>query len=235
VQGQNSRSAAAAIPDRQRGGERRFTVKGERTRSTILDAAERQLSERGYAGVSLRGIIEEAGVQMGQLQHYFPSKEAVFVGVIERRLPEVVAGYGAALASLELAARAGPIELRTVIRTMTAVPRDWLSGCDAGRHRYLRILGLSTLSYDQPDYVARHRSVFRPLNDAVAIWLQRLHPGATPQRVAAAYDFIELNLLGLYFGFPAMSARSSTALLFDQLEEFLVGGAERLLKGADDL
>jgi len=41
---------------------RRLTVKGERTRTAILDVAERQFSRRGYDGVSLRQIIDESAV-----------------------------------------------------------------------------------------------------------------------------------------------------------------------------
>ena len=60
----------------------------ERTRRTILEAAERLFSERG-ANVSLADIAVGAGVTKGGLMHHFPSREALVVGVIEHVLTRV--------------------------------------------------------------------------------------------------------------------------------------------------
>lgn len=214
----------------------RHTAKGERTRSTIIDAAEQLFAERGYDGVALREIIALAGVQMGQLQHYFPSKEAMFVGVLERRVAEVVLAYGAAVTALAQAAQAGQLGLRAVVRATMTVARAWQAGDDTGRHRYLRMLALSTLSFNQPDYVARHGSAFQPLNDTIIAYLGRLYPQAPAQRRLAAFYFIESNLLSLYVNIDSLFTRSgiqrspdAVEHLFDELEEFLVGGVQHLL------
>lgn len=213
-----------------------LTAKGERTRAAILDAAERQFAERGYDSVSLRQIIDEANVQMGQLQHYFPSKESVFVSVIERRIDGVIEGYNEALADLSRHAQAGPVDLRMVIRAVMAISRSWLSSDDTGKHRYLRMLGLSTMSFDQPDYVARHTRAFKPLNDLIALWFGRLYPHATDDRLMKAYYLVEANLLSLYVNIDSIFARSghertgaAVVRLYDDLEDFLVGGVEGLL------
>jgi AcrR family transcriptional regulator len=236
----STKQAKIAAPDDNRTtAQKRFsqlTTKGERTRAAILDAAERQFSERGYDSVSLRQIIDEARVQMGQLQYYFPSKESVFVSAIERRIDGVIEGYSAALADLSRHAEAGTVDLRMVIRAVMAISRSWLSSDDTGKHRYLRMLGLSTMSYDQPDYVARHTRAFKPLNDVIAQWFGRLYPDVTDDRSMQAYYLVEANLLSLYVNIDSMIARSgrertSAAVvgLYDDLEDFLVGGVERLL------
>ncbi|HZU64939.1 MAG TPA: TetR family transcriptional regulator [Novosphingobium sp.] len=215
---------------------KRRTAKGERTRAAILDAAERLFAERGYDGVSLRQIIEEAGVQMGQLQYYFPSKEGVFVSAVERRLPEVEALYAGAVADLAREAAAGQLALRHVVRAVMTVGRAWLAENDIGRHRYLRMLGLSTLSFNQPDYVAHHTRAFAPTNAIVMDWLARLYPGAAPSRIKAAYYFIEANLLGMYCNIDVVFARigeprnpASVARMHADLEDFLAGGVAGLL------
>ncbi|MFZ5706764.1 MAG: TetR/AcrR family transcriptional regulator [Pseudomonadota bacterium] len=219
---------------------KRLTSKGLKTRSAILDAAERQFSERGFEGVSLRQIMDEAGVQMGQLQHYFPTKEDVFVGVLDRRLEQVTADYAAAVEGMEASVKAGQADLRAVVRAVMSVSRAWLSADDAGRHRYLRMLALSTMSFDQPDYVRSHGQSFQPLNERIIRQLARLYPQAGAARTRAAYYLIEANLLSVYANVDSQLARSrivrsadAIADLYDHLEDFLVGGIDALLGRAD--
>lgn len=59
----------------------------ERSRYTwdaILEAAEKLLVERGYARSSTNAIAARAGVSVGSLYQYFPSKEAVYQQVLAR-------------------------------------------------------------------------------------------------------------------------------------------------------
>lgn len=51
---------------------------------TFLDAAERLLIEVGYAGVTTRGVAEEAGANKGLVHYYFGSMENLLVRVLER-------------------------------------------------------------------------------------------------------------------------------------------------------
>ncbi|MFJ2664432.1 TetR/AcrR family transcriptional regulator [Nocardia fluminea] len=46
-------------------------------RATISDAVMRLLARDGLESISLRHVATEAGVSTGQVQHYFPSKEAM--------------------------------------------------------------------------------------------------------------------------------------------------------------
>ncbi len=215
---------------------KRLTLKGERTRAAILDAAERQFSERGYDGVSLRQIIDEAAVQMGQLQYYFPSKDDVFAGVLDRRLNDVLTMYAQSIEWLDQQVAAGPVTLRTILRTVMAASRAWLRSDDTGRHRYLRVLGLATMNFSQPDFVRRHGEVFRPLNIRIIAAIAALFPAASEDRVVGAYYLIEANLLSLYVNLDAILIRSNqprtsevVGRMYDELESFLVGGVEQLL------
>ncbi|MEV4154578.1 TetR family transcriptional regulator C-terminal domain-containing protein [Nocardia salmonicida] len=46
-------------------------------RATISDAVMRLLARDGLESISLRHVATEAGVSAGQVQHYFPSKDAM--------------------------------------------------------------------------------------------------------------------------------------------------------------
>ena len=50
------------------------TPRGERTLRKILDAAEEEFGERGFAESSIVGITQRAGVALGTFYTYFDSK-----------------------------------------------------------------------------------------------------------------------------------------------------------------
>ena len=54
------------------------------TQDAFLDAAERLLVEVGYAGITTRGVAEEAGANKGLVHYYFGSMENLLVRVLER-------------------------------------------------------------------------------------------------------------------------------------------------------
>ena len=54
------------------------------TRRALVDAAEAQFTEHGYAGTSLDAIVAGADVSKGALYHHFSGKQAVFEAVFER-------------------------------------------------------------------------------------------------------------------------------------------------------
>jgi AcrR family transcriptional regulator len=55
------------------------------TRQKILDAAERMISEQGYAATSLRQIIAAAGVNLASVHYHFGSKEELLDEVVMRK------------------------------------------------------------------------------------------------------------------------------------------------------
>jgi AcrR family transcriptional regulator len=63
----------------------------QRSRATVeavLTAAAQVFEERGYGGGTTNRIAEAAGVSIGTLYQYFPSKEALAVALLERHIEE---------------------------------------------------------------------------------------------------------------------------------------------------
>ncbi len=54
------------------------------TRERIIETARRLFHEQGYHATGIATILREADVNSGSLYHFFPSKEALLVGVLER-------------------------------------------------------------------------------------------------------------------------------------------------------
>ncbi len=74
---------------------RPLTVRGQRTRQQLLDAAEQVFGEVGYDQASIAEITRRAGTALGTFYVYFPHKQAIFVELID----ELGARLRAALAA----------------------------------------------------------------------------------------------------------------------------------------
>ncbi|HVN27197.1 MAG TPA: helix-turn-helix domain-containing protein, partial [Candidatus Binataceae bacterium] len=70
----------------------RKSASQERSRATVdalLEATARVLIKEGYDRASTNRIAEVAGVSIGSLYQYFPSKEALVAAVIDRHTEEI--------------------------------------------------------------------------------------------------------------------------------------------------
>lgn len=57
---------------------------GERSRTRILDAAERLLAERGYSGTGISAISRESGLPASSIYWFFSNKDDLTAAVVER-------------------------------------------------------------------------------------------------------------------------------------------------------
>jgi len=94
------------------------------TKEDILDAAENLFAEKGYAGTSIRAIVQEAGVNIAAISYHFNCKETLFFEVIRRRLTEVEK------ARFELLDQ--HLKLTNGIPTVEGIVRAFLEPLDAG-------------------------------------------------------------------------------------------------------
>jgi AcrR family transcriptional regulator len=69
--------------------------RSQETRERILDAALRVFADHGYDGASVTQICEHAGVSKGALYHHYPTKQAVFMALLEHWLESVDIGLQA--------------------------------------------------------------------------------------------------------------------------------------------
>jgi AcrR family transcriptional regulator len=53
------------------------------TKSGILEAAQKVLSEQGYSGLSTRSVAAEAQVPLSQIQYHFGSKDGMLLALFE--------------------------------------------------------------------------------------------------------------------------------------------------------
>ncbi|HEX4436281.1 MAG TPA: TetR/AcrR family transcriptional regulator [Solirubrobacteraceae bacterium] len=95
------------VPERAVGQQDR----SEETRRRIVTAARELVVERGYEAVSVKEVLERAGVSRGGLYHHFRGRTELMAGVLESleleilaKLEALIAGTPDAFTALEWAA-----------------------------------------------------------------------------------------------------------------------------------
>ena len=58
--------------------------RGVRSRELVLDAAERAMAEQGFEAATIARVVEEAGIPLSSVYHYYGSKDGILLAVMER-------------------------------------------------------------------------------------------------------------------------------------------------------
>ncbi|WP_341312023.1 TetR/AcrR family transcriptional regulator [Paraburkholderia sp. IMGN_8] len=105
----------------------------ERSRATVdalIEATARILVRDGFDKASTNRIAEKAGVSVGSLYQYFPSKEALVAAVVERHNQELMEVVRAALAEVAV------LPMEQAVRKLVAAAIQ-AHRIDPGLHRVL--------------------------------------------------------------------------------------------------
>jgi len=86
-------------------------LRAQRTRAALLEAAEREFAERGYAQATARSIAERAGAATGSFYQYFADKDAALRELAQARFAELAARVDA-LAISPIAGDRAAVETR---------------------------------------------------------------------------------------------------------------------------
>ena len=182
-----------------------------RSRATveaILDATARILVSHGYATASTNRIAEVAGISIGSLYQYFPSKEALVTALHRRHTEQMRATL------LDMAASAAgaplPVAARTLIHAVMAahmidpqlhrvldeeVPRPDLADCRDELEASMRMM--------VKDLLLAHRASLLPLDiDLASLMLVQLvdaliHTAVIARPEDARADAIEQEIVAI--------------------------------------
>ena len=153
-------------------------------RERILETAIDLFADKGYAGTSVREIVEEAGVSKPVLYYYFQSKEGLFLAILE--MAEVL--------QTELLARVLESNGNLLERLLLLYRRIY-AGIDQNRNLYKMIYGLIYgPPQGAPDYdlTRFHRHMF----DAVRnIYDAGIESGEVKKTGADEASYLVLSLL----------------------------------------
>lgn len=140
-------------------------VDHEHRRRRIAEALWRVAASRGLHDVGLREIATEAGVSLGALQHYFPSKDDMLVSALE-----LVGKEAERRVRDRLTALGGPPTPETVVRETLA---EMLPFGPESRTGLLVHLAYLARAVHDPRLRAVTADGIAPLRDLLAMMLQR--------------------------------------------------------------
>jgi AcrR family transcriptional regulator len=144
-------------------------LRAQRTRAALLEAAEREFAERGYAQATARSIAERAGVATGSFYQYFADKDAALRELAQARFGQLAARISALDTSKGTAGDvAQPARARASVHAIVAEVLAY-HRCDRGLHAVLAERRLTDPELDAITDAAERRFV-RDVEQRLAHW-----------------------------------------------------------------
>ncbi|WP_229069721.1 TetR/AcrR family transcriptional regulator [Actinoplanes sp. DH11] len=168
-------------------------VDHEQRRRLLTEAVFAVISTQGFEAVSLRDVAQQAGVSMGTVQHYFPTKQQMLSFALSHMRERVLARLQATVGALREPTR------RDLIRAATAVmlPVD-----PAGREEACVNIAFFSAATVTPAYAEQLRDGYGRIlavsiaNFREAARLGELRDGINPDVEAPALYFLTQGLIG---------------------------------------
>jgi AcrR family transcriptional regulator len=173
--------------------------RSQETVDVILGATARVLQSTGYGRASTNRIALVAGVSIGSLYQYFPSKEALVAALVDRHVAQMMALVRSKLA--EVAGAPLPVAVRTMIDAMFDA-----HGIDPKLHKVLieqvprvgrleRVVGVEREVEELVSVFleARRRELRRSKHRAVAFVLFNVVEAVTHAAVLAELDAVRTS------------------------------------------
>lgn len=110
-------------------------------RERILDAAEEAFAELGFAGASLRHIVQAARVNLATVYYYYGSKEALMEAVLDRRFGPLRREHLERLAGHQRAAGGRVLPVEQILEAMLLPPLRLAMAPPAHRQAVTRLIG----------------------------------------------------------------------------------------------
>jgi len=193
------------------------------TRGRLLDAAAHVMQTLGFARTTTKEIARASGYSEAMIYKHFPDKTALFLAVLEERLPS----FGPL--AQELAEDAGDRPVRDRLRALARTAVAF----------YVASFPISVSIFAEPGLLAAHRAALAPLNagprhpltaleDYLRAEQRRGRIGAEADCAAAA-----ALLLGACFQYAFFCCFEQRQPSADEIDAYAASVTETLLAGID--
>lgn len=156
-----------------------------KTRTHILDVAERLFAEHGLDSVSIRDITTKAKASLGAINYHFGTKLGLIAAIFDRRLTPVTQARLAALDEVEKNAGENTPLAEDILRAFIGPAFD-----ESDRsHTFRKLMG-RCLSEPNPDIEEMLHAQFQTLAERFDSALLRAQPGLTREEIFWRMNFV---------------------------------------------
>jgi AcrR family transcriptional regulator len=148
-------------------------------RDRILDAAEETFAEFGFAGASLRHMVQEANVNLATVYYYFGSKGGLMEAVLKRRFGPLREEHLGLLRQFQQAAPGRALPVEQILEAMLLPPLRLAATESTRRQAVTRLIGRIVTEPDpQTQEILRRQRA--PVRGAFLEALTASLPGVSP-------------------------------------------------------
>jgi AcrR family transcriptional regulator len=146
-------------------------VDREQYRKQLLTESFELFAEIGYGKITMRQLAQKLGISTGTLYHYFPSKEAMFIQLVEELAQRDISNF-------LIQAESVPPDIRSRVRAIldfTQENRDYFSKqLTIGMDYYQQQVGKADVSKEDlsQSYIAIYEQLDRETIEAINNYLQ---------------------------------------------------------------
>jgi len=211
-----------------------------KTKTLILDAAERLFAEQGIGHTSLRQVIAEAKVNIAAVHYHFGSKEQLIYAVLERRIIPINEERFKMLDAIEAAAGEGPLPLEPIIEAFIRPPFRLRSNPAANHGSFVRVMGRCMNEPNETVQAAFGRLFGEVIKRFMAAYLRAL-PELPPEEIMWRAHFGAGTMAHAMCGGEMLKKVSQGRLdigngeaVLQRLVAFIAAGMRAPMLGADE-
>jgi AcrR family transcriptional regulator len=186
-------------------------AKGKIRASGILDSAIALLIDHGYHNLSMRKVAGHAGVRLGNLQHYYPTRDDLVKAMLDR----MIEGYLARFEKIRRRDDEPELEFRAIVESVML---------DLGKRRTTVFFPeLWSLSNHEPHVTQYMDQMYGKYRQVLGGAIARMNPALSPTQVHRLALFVSASVEGhtVFIGYRKPWARETAPLLDMALQAFV--------------
>ena len=154
-----------------------------KNRRKIEAAAQKLFTRQGFHGTTVREIAQKAGVSMGKLYLYYPTKEDIFIALVEHLEQQMEARRQKEI--YPLMQTADPESLRKLGMSVGRIVSENLD--------YWRLMYVDVVEFRHKHFIRSYHEIARSLRNYCGSLFQKV-PNPFPEDVDPAFAYVGLYL-----------------------------------------
>lgn len=188
------------------------------TRIKILEAAESELAEYGYAGASIRNITQRAGANVASINYHFGSKEKLIKELFKFRILPLNELRLGMLEEAQSGSEDGVVSVSGLVDILVRPTVARLMTKDGRRF----VQAMARCMSEPLDFMCElDEEIFQEVFTTFLAAFQKALPDLDPSRVMIKLNFIICSMVGFMMHFPRMEQFAGFDLSKEQFDQVL--------------